>query len=320
MNFENVPVVVLGASGFIGRWVARCLSQQGAKVFLFVRDRDFAEKVFDRYNIEGEVIEQDLRKEAWTALYRKIRPSACFNLAGYGVDRAEHDQTIAREINVELIRRLADTVKEVRASNWSGLDIVHCGSALEYGETGGILSEQTTPRPTTLYGKSKLEGTNTLVDSCKRNAIKGVTARLFTVYGPGELPGRLLPDLIETAKTKKPLLLTAGTQKRDFTYVQDVAEGLLRLVFAAPAPGEIVNLATGDLTSVRHFAETAAAVLGIEPSRLIFGAIPVREEEMMHSNVSIERLRKLTSWSPSTAIQEGIRKTVDFETGKSNGT
>jgi len=175
------------------------------------------------------------------------------------------------------------------------------------------LSETSVPQPTTLYGKSKLDGTKAVERCAIDFHLKCATARLFTVYGPGEHAGRLVPDLLQVSKTGEDLKLTAGIQKRDFTYVEDVAEGLLRLGLTSTKPGEVINLATGKLTPVREFAETAATILNIQKERLILGALSTRTDEMEHSDVSIRRLRELLSWSPATNIAEGIQKTIEFE-------
>ena len=178
---------------------------------------------------------------------------------------------------------------------------------------GVILMRVPSCRPTTFYGKSKLAGTCLLEECCKTLGIKGLTARLFTVYGPGEHSGRLLPTLIDAAYSGNPIPLTAGNQKRDFTYVEDVVEGLLRLGVVSEAKrGEIVNLATGKLISVRNFAETAARVLKISPDRLKFAAISKRADEMEHAAVTVERLRQLISWTPPTEVEEGIKNTFSF--------
>jgi nucleoside-diphosphate-sugar epimerase len=120
----------------------------------------------------------------------------------------------------------------------------------------------------------------------------------------------LLPSLIEAARSSQPIELTAGTQLRDFTYVEDVADGLLRLGLAQTEPGSIVNLATGRLTTVRSFAETAGGILGMPMENLKFGAIPTRVEEMRHDRVSVERFRQIIGTVPSTGIEEGIRRTL----------
>ena len=159
-----------------------------------------------------------------------------------------------------------------------------------------------------------------LEECCKALGVKGLTARLFTVYGPGEHSGRLLPTLIDAAYSGKPIPLTAGNQKRDFTYVQDVAEGLLRLgVVSTAKPSEIVDLATGNLISVRDFAETAARIMKISHNHLKFGAISKRAEEMEHSALTIERLRRLIGGTPPTEVTEGIRKTLSFSASCDDG-
>ncbi len=138
-----------------------------------------------------------------------------------------------------------------------------------YGKAGGDLAEDGPALPTTLYGRTKLQGTRVLAEGGPALGLRAITARLFTVYGPGEHPGRLLPALLQAARTGRPLELSAGTQCRDFTYIEDVAEGMLRLGRSA-GDNTIVNLATGRLTSVRTFAETAAGILGIACSNLRF--------------------------------------------------
>lgn len=294
-QYRGVKVAVLGASGFIGRWVARALAAQGAHVFLVVRNKAAAKQLFSEYRITGDIWEQDVRDfQAVQDLLQAIKPSITFNLIGYGVDRSEREERAAYQINAHFVQAICEVIGAGRDTHWPGADIVHVGSALEYGAIGGDLSEDSAPNPTTSYGQSKLAGTRLLARGCETYNLSGLTARLFTVYGPGEHKGRLLPALIETAKSGKPLNLTAGEQKRDFTYVEEVAEGLLRLGLIKVQPGEVVNLATGKLASVRDFARTAAQVLQIPEEKLQFGILETRGEEMEHSEVTIERLRERT--------------------------
>lgn len=312
-SFKGVHVLVLGASGFIGRWVARSLCQQGAMVNLVIRDEATSRKVFSKYGIHGRIFTADLRNVVRVKqIYETVRPSITFNLVGYGVDRSEHDEETAFQINAALLAGVCEAVSDNRDPDWFGQDIVHVGSALEYGVAKGDLSEDTIPAPTTVYGRSKLAGTQLFARSCETFQLKGFTARLFTVYGPGEHKGRLLPSLMEIARTGDALSLTAGTQKRDFTFVEDVSEGLLRLGIVQARSGGIVNLASGTLTSVRDFAETAAQLLNIESHQLKFGVIPTREEEMDHEPVSISRLQNLLGWFPSIGVEDGIQRTLNF--------
>jgi len=306
--------MVLGASGFIGRWTARALYERGAKVGLVVRKRATVHDDFSKSMVQVDVIEADLRDTETVAMvFRGFKPSVTFNLAGYGIDHSERDETTACQINAELVKTICEAIANNRAREWPGQDIIHVGSVAEYGPIGGNLSEGSPARPTTIYGKSKLAGTRWLTRYCQELHIKGLTTRLFTIYGPGEHRDRLLPSLIETARNGKPLSLSAGMQKKDFTYVHDVVEGILRLGLVSSAhPGEIVNLATGRLTTVRGFAEIAGSILGIPSSKLNFGAIRNGQWDVEHGEISLECLRRLTNWIPSTSIEQGIRQTLDW--------
>lgn len=314
-DVRGARAAVFGASGFIGRRVARRLANAGAHVIVVARRAQSIPA--ELCSGDWRIVEADLSREATVRrVLDEEQPSIVFNLAGYGVDRAERDEQTALTINAELPGWIAQALPAPDAARWPGQQLVHVGSALEYGEIAGDLSEDSRPHPTTLYGRTKLAGTRAVQDVCASRRIRGITVRLFTVYGEGEHAGRLLPTLIDAREHGEPIPMSAGLQQRDFTYVEDVAEGLLRLGCSTKArPGEIVNLATGTLTAVRTFAITAARVLNIAPERLQFGALPTRAEEMQHDPVSVVRLRELSGWVPSTSIAEGVRRTIAMGRG-----
>ncbi len=294
-------VLVLGASGFLGRWVARLLTRSGADVHASVRDPERSAAIFDRWGVRATVHAVDLSQEAEVSrMFARVEPAVTFNLVGYGVgreERAEHPSTI---LNARLPEWLAGSLRP-------GMDLVHVGSALEYGAAGGDLRESTACRPTTLYGRTKLEGTLAVA---RVAALRTVTARVFTVYGAGERSGRLLPSLVDAAAGSGEIALGPGTQRRDFLYVEDAAEGLIRLACAPGRSGEIVNLATGKLTSVREFALAAARLLGVDEERLRFGALPMRPDEMNHEPVRIDRLREWLGWSPPADLEAGLARAL----------
>ena len=309
--YRGVGVLVLGGTGFIGRQVARQLGLAGASLHLAARHPDRAAAELARLGVTGVPLQADLSQPGVAGeLIRSVRPSITFNLAGYGVDPLERDPALADRINHTLVTELAEAAGAVRSSDWPGQDLVHAGTAAEYGSASGALREDTRPEPTSLYGRSKLAGTEAVARATGGGTVRGIAVRLFTVYGPGERSGRLLPSIIAAARAGSDLPLTSGEQRRDFTYVEDVAEGLLRLgLVAGPAPGP-VNLATGRLESVRGFVERAAAVVGLPAGRLRFGARPGRPDEMAHGDVSIARLRELSGWVPATTIEDGVRRTI----------
>jgi UDP-glucose 4-epimerase len=312
-SYQGVQVLVLGATGFIGRWVTRYLCLSKAVVFAVVKDEAKASQVFRRYGINARTVKADLSNlDTVLDILERCHPEIVFNLAGYGVNPAERDERLAYLLNASLVEEICSWMRKHLHRNWKGQSLIHVGSALEYGNISGDLSEDSLPRPTTLYGKSKLAGSQIVRELGQFSDIKCLTARLFTVYGPGEHLNRLLPSLIRVAQTGESLPLTAGLQKRDFTYIEDIAEGLLRLGLSVGRPGEIVNLATGELHEVREFVKIAAQILSIVQDKLLFNEIPTRSEEMQHDPVNIDRLGELTQWYPDTSIQEGILRTKQF--------
>lgn len=302
--YHGRRVLITGASGFIGRHLARTLHDAGADVHQLVRADA------PTLHAAGTMIVADLSLPgAGADVVQRVAPEVVFDLAGYGVDHGERDDALAWRLNAEWPAELASAVEE-QERGWRGQRIVHAGSALEYGTASGDLGESTTIHPTTTYGRSKAAGTDALLAGAAARGVRAAVARLFTVYGSGEHPERLLPTLRRASGGDGVIPLTAGTQRRDFTWVGDVVEGVLRLGAVEGGSAGIVNLATGRLATVREFVERAAAELGIARDRLAFGALPTRAEEMAHDDVNVSRLRALTGWVPHTTIEAGIRRSI----------
>lgn len=300
--YRDQRAVVLGAAGFVGRHVVAALRGRGAEVTGV--DRPGCDPAWTPLNVTHKA---DLAR-----LLDETRPAFVFNLAGYGVLPDQRDADRARILNAELPGVLCELLAG------TGTTLVHVGSAFEYGGVGGALDEDGPADPRSLYGLTKLAGTRSVQRWGGDRGVRAFTARLFTVYGPGERPHRLLPSLLRAARTEETLSLTAGEQRRDFTFVGDAAEGLCRLGLSQGPHGETINLATGTLTTVRGFVEIAASVLGIPDAQLAFGAIESRPGEMAHDPPTLARLRRRVGWTPPTGIADGVRLTAESDTVEGN--
>jgi UDP-glucose 4-epimerase len=300
--YRDERAVVLGAAGFVGRNVVAALRERGAEV-----------TGVDRPGCDGAWTPLNVTRTGELARFLDdVRPAFVFNLAGYGVLPDQRDADRARILNAEVPRVLCELLADTDTT------LVHVGSAFEYGGVGGALDEDGPADPRSVYGRTKLAGTRAVQRWGDDRGVRAITARLFTVYGPGEQPHRLLPSLLRAARGDEILSLTAGEQCRDFTFVSDVAEGLCRLGLSQGPPGEVVNLATGALTSVRRFVEIAAEVLGIPDEQLAFGAIESRPDEMAHEPPTLARLRRRVGWTPPTSIGDGVRLTAESGTVEGN--
>ncbi|MFT7617347.1 MAG: UDP-glucose 4-epimerase [Planctomycetota bacterium] len=310
-TFENKSIVVLGASGFIGRWIAKTLSQYDIKLTLLVRDPQSFDEIARRWHLKGEIVAFDALEPGKLAkLLGQYSPDIVINCIGYGIDRSEKDENLAAQLNGIFPKRLAEILGE--RSSTTPTRLIHLGSALEYGQQDGDLLESCVAKPTSLYGRTKLLGTEA-VRVAVSQGLDATVARLFTIYGPGEHCGRLLPTLRQAKEAGQSVDLSDGGQLRDFALVKNVAQAVVALAALPELKYDVLNLASGALVSVREFILTAANILQLSSDHLNFGVVPRYADEMQHRPVSTERCRKLLGDSLSTDLERGLTAALRFE-------
>ncbi len=139
-------------------------------------------------------------------------------------------------------------------------------------------------------------------------------ARYFNVYGPGEVPGRyrnVIPNFIWWAMHRQPLPITGtGEETRDFTYVEDIVDGTLRMGIVEEAVGEAINLASETETRIIDLANWINELTGNEAG-IIFK--PRRGwDRAVRRRASIEKAKRLLGYEPRTDMKTGLRKTYEW--------
>jgi nucleoside-diphosphate-sugar epimerase len=283
--------------------VVRALVERGAKVVAQVREPG---RFTAACAAGAEVRAQDLAVPGSAReLVARIRPEVVFNLAGYGVAKGERDATGYRRMNTELVEELASALGERGArTERPGSILVHLGSALEYG-TSPALDERAQPRPSDPYGHTKAAATAALA-RC-RTEVASVVARAFTVFGPGERPGRLVPTLLAARAGTGRIPLSAGTQRRDFVYVEDVARA--NVLAAAADDSGLANIATGVETSVDEIYRHLSEATGFREDPVYE---PPRTGDVYRIALDIRRAEEWLGWVPDIALSDGLRRTVEW--------
>ncbi len=140
---------------------------------------------------------------------------------------------------------------------------------------------------------------------------RSCNVRLEHFYGAGD--GHFLSAVLTAFFSKQPILpLTAGTQRRDFIWVDDAVDGIvvvLEHLFRRAVPAE-VGLGTGSARSIREVVEELSALCGPHETELRFGAVAMREGEPLESKADLRALQQI-GWTPSTPWEAGIRRFVD---------
>jgi nucleoside-diphosphate-sugar epimerase len=279
-SYTGVPVLVTGATGFLGRPLCRLLLERGAQVHVLVRPgrslegcRAHLADLADRAAVERAV--------------QGASPRVVFHLGAL----------LRGEDGVGMVRaNVLGTLYLLQAVGGRA-QVVHTGTAQEYGRAPAPWSEDQDPDPVSLYGATKAAAT---LQCCQAGA---VTARLFQVYGPGQGPGYFMSDLVQAVRSGRRLPMTAGEQSRDFTWLDDVLEVLLALGLRPDLRGQVLNVCTGRPTTLREVVALLERLLGRKVP-VDLGALPYRPDELYRMEGRPDRL-----------LQAGLRLPTDLPTG-----
>ena len=194
----------------------------------------------------------DLRVEAAaTGLVRDLRPTHVFHAAWTatpGTYLASPDNRAWMEATVAMVRAFAEQ---------GGRRFVGVGSAAEYGPCVAPCVEDLTPlSPVSLYGETKAVTWQSIEAIADAHGMEAVWGRMFTPYGPGDRPQRLIPVAIAKLRAGEPVPLTRGDPWRDFVYTPDAARMLAGLMQASVTG--VFNIGSGEPTTARSVIEAVA--------------------------------------------------------------
>jgi nucleoside-diphosphate-sugar epimerase len=286
-------VLVTGATGLIGSCVLGPLVAAGFDVHAVARSVPAGARGDVTWHA-ADLLDDGQRG----GVVQRAAAMHLLHLAWY----AEHGRFWEAPENVAWTAATVRLVQEFTAAG--GRRAVVAGSCAEY-EWGaaGVLAEDCPLRPATLYGTCK--------DATRRVAERLVPelawGRVFFLYGPGEHQARLVASIARAVVAGDRAPLSAGTQRRDFLHVDDVAGAFAALV-SSDVTGA-VNIGSGVAISVLEVAQ-AIAEAGGRPDLLDVGALEQRPGDPVEIVADVGRLRDEVGWTPRVGLREGLAATV----------
>jgi UDP-glucose 4-epimerase len=311
-QYRGKSVLVTGGAGAIGGRLALTLAEAGASVVI-LDDLSSSESwnLPAHPNIRfvlGDILDLAPRRDALDP-----RPAIVFHLAALfanqnSIDNKELDLMVNGMGTLRLLEDVRALPLERFVYASSGCSIYGPDAPLPVTEDRVSLHQNTPYQVTKMLGEMYC---NFFYDHYRVPVVK---ARLFNSYGPGEIPGRyrnVIPNFIYWALKHQPLPITGtGEETRDFTYVTDIVDALLRAGVLPQAVGQEFNIASSTEVRIRDLAH-AVNRLTANPAGIEF--CPRRSwDKKSRLLASISRARQLLGYAPSVRFEEGLSLTVDW--------
>jgi UDP-glucose 4-epimerase len=302
-------VLVTGSSGFIGSHLTRRLIAEGAEVHALT---SAVSSVYPTRLLE--VRDQITLHEASLAdrgalniVATDVRPSYVFHLGAYthvGKSWQRVDECI--QVNIQGTINLLMALEPVGFTRF-----VNTGTSEIYGDIDAPFREDAAVHPISPYSVSK----HAAEEYCRLFAAARswpvVRVRPFNAYGPMQSPDRVIPEIITRALKRQPLRMTLGEQTREFNFVDDLTDGLVRVAVTPGIDGDLFNLGCGREISMRDLAIMILSLMGnpIEPE---YGALPERPIEIRRMHADTSKSEQRLGWRAKTSLEDGLARTIEW--------
>jgi UDP-glucuronate decarboxylase len=302
-------ILITGGAGFIGSHLCERLLSEGNEVicmdnFFTGSKRNITHLLDNRW---FELIRHDITMPLYAEvdqIYNLACPASPIHYQFNAIKTIK--TSVMGAINLlGLAKRTGATILQASTSEIYGDPEVHPQDE-DYNGNVNTLG------PRACYDEGKRCAETLFMNYHRQNGVKIKIARIFNTYGPRMMPddGRVISNFIVQALNNKDItVFGTGNQTRSFQYIDDLVEGLIRLMNTPDSITGPVNLGKPEEVTILRIAETIIGMTG-SSSGVVFSPLP--QDDPLQRQPDITLAQKLLNWQPEISLEEGLNKTIDY--------
>ncbi len=294
------PILIVGASGFIGASLFNTLSNFRSDIYGVIRPNSSRWRLSTssyEHLYRGDINNRNFLEE----IFGQLRPQTIFCTYAYGNNPQHHHRQTILMTNILGLNNILETADKFHAKI-----IVHAGSSSEYGTNCQAPKESDDCRPNSLYAISKLTATHLLKEFTTHSTLKCINLRLYSIYGPLEDPHRLIPQAIRYGHEKQFPPLANPKTSRDFVYIDDAIRAFVKsAIHAKVMNGQSYNIATGIKTDLQSFANLIQEIFSLN-GHPNFNTYPGHDWDLNNWWGNSDQLEKILNWKPTITLYQGL--------------
>lgn len=300
------PVLVLGASGFVGSNLLRSLLSERCDVVGTVFSGDtWRLKNLPSTNISFINLQDP---ESVSSVLQRISPRTIFDCSSFGAYSFEQDYERVHETNYISFIRLMEEVSKMELAAF-----IHAGSSSEYGLNSEAPTENMQLLPNSHYAVSKTAASAVVTYFGKVRGVPVINLRLYSVYGSYEDSSRLIPAICEASLRGELPTLAGPEVSRDFVHVDDAVEAFIRAAyFMKPnLAGESINIGSGQATTLAALADLTIECFQLSTTPH-YNPVSGRDWDTDKWYADTTKASHLLGWSAKTDLKEGLIRTREW--------
>lgn len=311
-GYDSKRILVTGAAGFLGSHLCERLVEQGHEVLgidnYFTGRRANVAHLLNQPNFEL------MRHDVTLPLFVEV--DEIYNLACPASPvHYQHDPVQTTKTSVHGAINMLGLAKRTGAKILQASTSEVYGDPEQHPQTEEYWGNVNPIGPRSCYDEGKRCAETLFFDYHRQNGVKIKVMRIFNTYGPRMHPedGRVVSNFIMQSLTGQPITIYGdGQQTRSFCYVDDLIEGMIRLMNSPDEVTGPINIGNPGEFTIRELAEKVVEMVGAD-AELVFRDLPVNDP--MQRKPDITKAQSILGWEPAISLEDGLEKTIAFFRG-----